>query len=32
VAWGSVAWGSVAWGSHAKDDVRQEGGYWIRKN
>jgi hypothetical protein len=32
VAWGSVAWGSVAWGSDAKDDVRQEGGYWIRKN
>jgi serine protease AprX len=32
VAWGSVAWGSVAWGSHAQDDVRQEGGYWIRKN
>jgi serine protease AprX len=32
VAWGSVAWGSVAWGGDAKDDVRQEGGYWIRKN
>jgi serine protease AprX len=32
VAWGSVAWGSVAWGSDAKDDVRHEGGYWIRKN
>jgi serine protease AprX len=32
VAWGSVAWGSVAWGSHAQDDVRQDGGYWIRRN
>ncbi len=32
VAWGSVAWGSVAWGSQAQDDVRPEGGYWIRKN
>jgi len=32
VAWGSVAWGSVAWGSQAQDDVRPEGGYWIRKD
>jgi serine protease AprX len=32
VAWGSVAWGSVAWGSDAENDVRQEGGYWTRKN
>jgi serine protease AprX len=32
VAWGSVAWGSVAWGSDAQDDVRQDGGYWIRRN
>ena len=32
VAWGSVAWGSVAWGSNSEDDLRQEGGYWIRRN
>ena len=32
VAWGSVAWGSVAWGSHSDDDVRHEGGYWVRRN
>jgi serine protease AprX len=32
VAWGSVAWGSVAWGSNAEDEVRQEGGYWTRRN
>jgi len=29
---GSVAWGSVEWGSQAQDDVRPEGGYWIRKD
>jgi serine protease AprX len=32
VAWGSVAWGSVAWGSNSEDDLRQEGGYWVRRN
>lgn len=32
VAWGSVAWGSVAWGSDAKNDVRADGGYRIRRN
>ena len=32
VAWGSVAWGSVAWGSKSEDDLRQEGGYWIRRD
>ncbi len=32
VAWGSVAWGSVAWGSNSEDDLRQEGGYWIRRD
>ena len=32
VAWGSVAWGSVAWGSNSEDDLRQEGGYWVRRD
>jgi subtilisin family serine protease len=32
VAWGSVAWGSVAWGSNSEDDLRQGGGYWIRRD
>jgi serine protease AprX len=32
VAWGSVAWGSVAWGSKSEDDLRKEGGYWIRRD
>jgi len=32
VAWGSVAWGSVAWRSDARDDVRQGGGYWTRRD
>ena len=32
VAWGSVAWGSVAWGSDAKNDVRADGGYRLRRN
>ena len=32
VAWGSVAWGSVAWGSNSEDDLRQEGGYWNRRD
>jgi serine protease AprX len=32
VAWGSVAWGSVAWGSKSEDDLRQEGGYWVRRD
>jgi serine protease AprX len=32
VAWGSVAWGSVAWGSKSEGDLRQEGGYWIRRD
>ena len=32
VAWWSVAWGSVAWGSNSEDDLRPEGGYWVRRN